>query len=113
VHPLAGQGVNLGFLDAAALAETLGRHLAAPHADAGDPVVLRRYERWRKAANVSTLAAMDALHRVFTSRLPGVSGAAGVGLGAVDRVRLLKTALVNRATGRLGDLPAAARRVRI
>jgi ubiquinone biosynthesis UbiH/UbiF/VisC/COQ6 family hydroxylase len=109
VHPLAGQGVNLGFADAAALAETLARHLAAPHADAGDPLALRRFERWRKSANLSTLAAMEALHRLFTSRVPGVARAAGLGLGAVDRLAPLKSSLAAFATGRRGDLPRAAR----
>ena len=109
VHPLAGQGANLGFLDAASLAETLGRHLAAPLADAGDPRALRQFERWRKAANLSTLAAMDALHHLFTSRRTGLAAAAGWGLGAVDHVRSLKSELVGHATGRRGDVPDSAR----
>jgi 2-octaprenylphenol hydroxylase len=70
IHPLAGQGINLGLLDAATLAHTLASHLlATPLADPGDALVLRRYERARKGDNLLTMAAMEGLHRVFTSDL--------------------------------------------
>jgi ubiquinone biosynthesis UbiH/UbiF/VisC/COQ6 family hydroxylase len=112
VHPLAGQGVNLGFQDAAALAETLVDHLSSPAADPGDPLALRRYERWRTGANLATLATMDVLHRVFTSRVPGVSRAAGFGLGLANRLSPLKSRLADYALGRRGDLPTVARATR-
>jgi ubiquinone biosynthesis UbiH/UbiF/VisC/COQ6 family hydroxylase len=108
VHPLAGQGVNLGFLDAAALAEVLAAHLSLPRADAGDPRVLRRFERWRKGANLLTLAAMEALHRVFTSRRPLVPRAGALGLGIVNRLGPVKCRLADYAIGRRGDLPWSA-----
>lgn len=109
VHPLAGQGVNLGFQDAAALAEALALHLADPAADAGDPRALRRYERWRRGDNLATLAAMDGLHRLFTSGTPGVARAAGLALGAVDGFAPLKRRLADYAMGRRGDLPRLVR----
>lgn len=112
VHPLAGQGVNLGFQDAAALAEVLAAHLAVPGADAGDPLALRRYERRRRGANLATLAAMDALHALFTSTVPGVARAGGAGLGLVDRIAPLKRRLADYAMGRRGDLPRVVRDAR-
>lgn len=110
VHPLAGQGINLGFQDSAALAEVLAAHLAAGrHADPGDLSVLRRYERWRKGANLLTLGAMEGLHRLFTSPLPAVPAVGGYGLGLVDRLPAVKRLLARHALGRAGRLPAAAR----
>jgi 2-octaprenylphenol hydroxylase len=112
VHPLAGQGVNLGFQDAAALAEVLAAHLDGAGADVGDPRALRRYERWRRGANLTTLAAMDALHALFTSRLPGVARAGAAALGAVDRIAPLKRRLADYAMGSRGELPRVVRDAR-
>jgi ubiquinone biosynthesis UbiH/UbiF/VisC/COQ6 family hydroxylase len=109
VHPLAGQGVNLGFLDAAALAEVLAAHLTLPRADAGDPTVLRRFERWRKGANLLTLGAMEALHQVFTSPWPLVPRAGAIGLGIVNQLGPVKRRLADYAIGRRGDVPRSAR----
>ena len=106
VHPLAGQGVNLGLLDAATLAEVLIEHLVLPQADPGDPLALRRFERKRKAENLLVLGAMDAINRVFRSRGRDI---AGRGLGVVDRLTPLKARLARYAMGRGGALPAAAR----
>ncbi len=99
IHPLAGQGANLGLADAAALAEAVATHVARPGADVGDPLALRRYERWRKAANLTTLSAMNAFHAVFTSRAPGVAAAAGRMLGLVDRLAPVKRGLARQAMG--------------
>jgi 2-octaprenylphenol hydroxylase len=109
IHPLAGQGANLGLLDAAALAEALATHGAQVGADLGDPRALRHYERWRKGANLTTLAVMDALHRLFTSELPGVRAGAGRALALADRSLWLKRLLAGHAMGIEGDLPQAAR----
>jgi 2-octaprenylphenol hydroxylase len=112
VHPLAGQGVNLGFLDAATLAEVLADHLSAKAADPGDPLALRRFERWRKGANLATLAAMDTLHKLFTTRIAGVSRVAGAGLALVDRVRPVKHLLAGHAMGQRGDIPRVVQSAR-
>jgi 2-polyprenylphenol 6-hydroxylase len=106
VHPLAGQGVNLGLLDAATLAEELIEHLVRPLADPGDPLALRRFERKRKAGNLLVLGAMDAINRVFSSRVRDI---AGLGLGVVDRLTPLKARLARYAMGRGSALPIAAR----
>lgn len=100
IHPLAGQGINLGLLDAAALAGTLASHLLGTRlADPGDALVLRRYERQRKGANLLTLAAMEGLHRVFTSDSFAVTRLATAGLGIVDRLPLIKRLLAQQASG--------------
>ena len=97
VHPLAGQGMNLGLLDAACLAEELGR--ARERDDGyGDLAVLRRYERRRKGDNLTMLLAFDALDRLF--RLPvRAAPLRAFGLAAVDRSRAAKRFLMRRALG--------------
>jgi len=97
VHPLAGQGVNLGLLDAALLAEVLLAHLLKPAADPGDPVALRRYERGRKGANLLALGTMDAINRAFSGSARDI---AGRGLGIVDQLTPLKSRLARYAMGR-------------
>jgi 2-octaprenylphenol hydroxylase len=97
VHPLAGQGMNLGLLDAAALARTLEDALLAGE-DPGDLKVLRRYERERKGDNLAMLLALDALHRVFA--LPGWAAPwRGAAFSAVDRSGIAKRYLMRRALG--------------
>ncbi|MCU0977133.1 MAG: UbiH/UbiF/VisC/COQ6 family ubiquinone biosynthesis hydroxylase [Steroidobacteraceae bacterium] len=108
VHPLAGQGVNLGFMDAAALAQVLGEALAAGR-DIGEHAVLRRYERWRKAENMPAMALMDGLQKLFGSDLPLLAWARRTGLGLVDRAEPVKRSLIRRAMGVAGDVPAALR----
>ena len=110
IHPLAGQGVNLGLLDAAALAEVLGEAVAAGK-DVGDFRVLRRYERWRKGHNLATQALMDAFKHVF-----GVSGGPvplvrGMGMNLTDAAGPVKRSIMRMAMGLQGDLPAMARGV--
>jgi 2-octaprenylphenol hydroxylase len=107
VHPLAGQGVNLGFLDAAALAQVVGAGLAAGR-DPGDPALLRRYERWRKPENVLAMRAFDGINRLFSNDNPGLGAVRRAGLTLVDRLAPLKGVFIRRAMGLEGDLPAAA-----
>ncbi len=114
VHPLAGQGVNLGLLDAAALAETIGNHMGVRHADPGDALVLRRYARWRRRDNELTLGMMNLLHRLFAGNTgsagAGLARIAGRGLGLVNSLEPLKRRFAEHALGRGGDLPGAANR---
>ena len=106
VHPLAGQGVNLGLLDAAVLADELLSHSELPIADMGDPLVLRRYERARKGDNLLTLTSMSALNGLFSGPAGGI---AGMGLELVNRLGPLKSRLAAYAMGQGRALPAAAR----
>ncbi len=108
VHPLAGQGVNLGLLDAAALAETLARARDEGE-DLGALRVLRRYERWRKGQNEVMSAAFDAFNALLSTGQGPVARLARRGLGWVDRSDLAKQFFLERALGTAGDLPAAAR----
>jgi 2-polyprenylphenol 6-hydroxylase len=108
VHPLAGQGVNLGFLDAAALAETVADAMGAGR-DPGDPALLRRYERWRKPENLIAMHAFDSINRLFSNTDPGLGTLRRAGLTAVDRLAPLKGVFIRRAMGTEGDLPEAAR----
>lgn len=100
VHPLAGQGVNLGILDAAELASQIIEQQRLRYADPGDKRLLRRYERARKAENLLTLTTMDLFHRVFDTGNILLSGAGGAGLAATDRVPALKRRLAAQALGR-------------
>lgn len=103
VHPLAGQGVNLGFRDAEILADELAAHLAARRADPGDLRPLLRYQRRRKGDNLATLATMDLLNRVFSRGENPAAGLAARGLGLVDRIGPLKRALAGHALGEAGS----------
>lgn len=100
IHPLAGQGINQGLLDAAVLAGTLAGHLGTgPLADPGDALVLRRYERQRKGANLLTMATMEALHGMFSGKSAVVATMAAAGMGMVDRLPPLKRWLADQAAG--------------
>jgi len=109
VHPLAGQGVNLGFLDAAALAEVL-LDAAAGEKDIGAHLVLRRYERWRKGSNLSMIAVTGGFRYLFGNDLPVVSQLRNVGLDLTNAVTPMKNFIMRRASGLEGDLPKLARR---
>lgn len=108
VHPLAGQGVNLGLLDVAALVEVLSAGLQRG-GEPGDRAPLRRYARWRKAEGRPAIAMLDGLDRLF-----GLEGSlAGElrrrGIDWVDRSGPLKRALIARAMGTGGNLPSLVR----
>ncbi len=109
VHPLAGQGVNLGLLDAAVLAE----ELIAAHRrkeDAGALGILRRYERWRKSEVALMGTAIDAFDRFLAHGTGPVSRLAQRGLSWVNRSQEIKRVFIARALGVAGELPAIARR---
>jgi len=97
VHPLAGQGLNLGLKDCAALAQVLGE--CADLRSIGDLNVLRRYERWRRSENFLAGAALDGLERLFAASHPLSSAARSFGLGAVQRMPVVTRQLARRALG--------------
>lgn len=98
VHPLAGQGVNLGVADAHELAETIIAARAKGQ-DQGDLSVLRRYERARKASNELTLHSLDALHRLFSNQAMSVAELRRAGLWIFDRAAPLKRRAARHAMG--------------
>lgn len=97
VHPLAGQGLNLGLADAEALAEMLLNR--GVETDCGATSLLRRYERGRKEDILAMECVTDGLQKLFTSTLPGVPTLRNAGLGLADRFSPLKRLLVKRALG--------------
>ncbi|WP_348686405.1 FAD-dependent 2-octaprenylphenol hydroxylase [Aeromonas bestiarum] len=108
IHPLAGQGVNLGLLDAAALAEQIVQtHRAG--GDIGLLANLRSYERWRKSEAARMLAAMEGLKRLFSGANPLKKLVRGVGLCAFDALAPLKQGVIRAAMGLDGELPALAK----
>jgi 2-octaprenylphenol hydroxylase len=107
IHPLAGQGVNQGLLDAAALCEAIAERPARE--DVAAPRGLRRYERARRSGNAVIGAAMDQLDALFRGP-PGLAGRlAREGMGVVARTPALRQFFMRRALGIAGDLPRAAR----
>jgi 2-octaprenylphenol hydroxylase len=109
VHPLAGQGVNLGLLDAAALAELVLAARSSEREDPGALRVLRRYERWRKSEVAFMSTAISAFDRFLAHGSGPLSKLAQRGLGLVNRSQELKRFFVSRALGVTGELPRAAR----
>ena len=109
VHPLAGQGVNLGFLDAATLAEVL-LDAAADQKDIGAHIVLRRYERWRKGDNLAMVSITGGFRYLFSNDLPVVSQLRNWGLDLTNAATPVKNFIMRRASGLEGDLPKLARR---
>jgi len=103
VHPLAGQGLNLGLLDCAALADVLGN--AGGAAFLGEHRLLRRYERWRRSENLLAAAALDGLDRLFTNEDPLKTRVRSAALGVVDRLPFIKRRFAQRALGIAGDIP--------
>jgi 2-polyprenylphenol 6-hydroxylase len=108
VHPLAGQGVNLGLLDAATLAE-LVRAALDEGEDPGALRVLRRYERWRKSETEFMRFAIDGFDRLLAHGTGPFAQIAQRGLGWVNQSAELKRFFVARALGLSGELPLAAR----
>lgn len=108
IHPIAGQGLNLGFRDVAALAEVLveGARLGL---DLGDAQLLDRYQRWRSLDALSVAFATDSLTRVYA--VPGRTASAvrRFGMGLVERITPLKNRLMNEARGTSGELPLLLR----
>ncbi len=98
VHPVAGQGVNLGFKDVAALTQTL-EGAAALGADCGTRHVLQRYEQWRRFDTLTMLGVTDALVRLFGTQTTPVRLVRDFGLGLVDRLPWIKKTLISAASG--------------
>lgn len=107
IHPLAGQGVNLGFLDAAVLAEVL-LHALERGEQPGDIRVLSRYERRRMPHNLAMMAAMEGFERLFQADPLPIRWLRNSGLNWVDELPDAKALFVRRALGLVGDLPLLA-----
>jgi 2-octaprenyl-6-methoxyphenol hydroxylase len=108
IHPIAGQGLNVGIRDVAALAELVVDQRRRG-LDIGDDGLLQRYQRWRRTDALVLAAVTDGLNRLFSNTIAPVKLARDVGLSIVDRLPPLKRALMRHAMGTLGERPRLAR----
>jgi 2-octaprenyl-6-methoxyphenol hydroxylase len=108
MHPVAGQGMNMGLRDVAALAELLieAKRLGQ---DLGDGQILARYERWRRFDNMLMLGLTDGLVRLFSNDIAPIKFARDLGMAAVNRLPPLKHFFMHHAMGQIGELPRLLR----
>jgi 2-octaprenyl-6-methoxyphenol hydroxylase len=104
IHPIAGQGLNLGLKDVAALAETV-LDAARLGQDIGALDVLKRYERWRRFDSFVLAASTDALNRLFSNDIAPIRQLRDLGLGVVDAIGPLRRLFMRHAGGDIGKLP--------
>jgi len=110
IHPLAGQGVNLGLLDAVTLAEVIiDAH--KKDRDFASLATLRRYERWRKGDTLTMLTLVEGLKHLFGSNKKSLQQIRNFGLALTNHLPLIKSLLVNYALGKRSDLPRLACRL--
>ncbi|HUD89117.1 MAG TPA: ubiquinone biosynthesis hydroxylase [Xanthobacteraceae bacterium] len=108
IHPIAGQGLNMGLKDVAALAEVIV-DAARLGLDPGSAHVLERYQRWRRFDTMAMGLATDGLNRLFSNRSDVLRLVRDVGLGLVDRVPNLKRLFIREAAGLVGEVPKLLR----
>ena len=108
IHPIAGQGLNMGLKDAAALAEVIvdAARLGIDH---GQADVLERYQRWRRFDTVAMGVATNSLNMLFSNKSTLLRTVRDIGLGLVDRVPPLKSAFIRQAAGLSGEVPRLLR----
>lgn len=115
IHPLAGQGVNLGLLDAASLAQVISeqidkqKHTAQPEQTQwAKATVLNQYSRWRKSEAAEMVAAMESIKQVFTPQNPITQVVRGLGMTLFDNIKPVKQLMVKQALGMKENLPSLA-----
>ena len=104
IHPIAGQGINLGFRDVAVLAELVERQHQAG-GDIAAKQVMAEYARWRRLDTLAMASATDGLNRLFSNTILPIKIARGLGLFAVSHMPPLKRIFMRHAMGTMGDLP--------
>ena len=109
IHPLAGQGVNLGLLDAAAIAQTLTESLNSDYSQDNQAwlsiIKLKQYERWRKAEAAEMITAMEAIKQTFTPQEAPVKFLRGIGMSIVNQIKPIKNIMIKQALGFKSHLP--------
>jgi len=108
IHPIAGQGLNMGLRDVAALAEAIV-DAARLGLDIGSPGVLERYQRWRRFDTMTMGIATDGLNRLFSNHSDVLRLVRDLGLGMVERMPFLKLLFIREAAGFTGDVPKLLR----
>ncbi len=108
VHPLAGQGVNIGLLDAACLAEVLLTAIKA-NRNFANLATLRRYERWRRADSLPMITGIDAIKKIFASEKKSLRDLRAFGLNFSNRVQWIKNIFIQHAVGNRDGLPILAK----
>jgi 2-octaprenyl-6-methoxyphenol hydroxylase len=108
IHPIAGQGLNMGLRDAAALAEVIA-DAARLGLDPGSADTLERYQRWRRFDTMSMGIATDGLNRLFSNKSDGLRALRDLGLGLVERMPALKRVFIREAAGFTGEVPKLLR----
>ena len=108
IHPIAGQGLNMGIRDIAALAEVVidARRLGR---DIGTADILADYERWRRFDNLVLAVVTDVMNRMFSNNIAPLRVTRNIGLGAVNRIAPLRRNFMRHAMGTVGDLPRLVR----
>lgn len=107
VHPLAGQGVNMGLLDAACLAQIISEAIQKQR-DFASMATLRRYERWRCADNAAMAGGIDLLKNLFASDHAALQGTRALGLNLTNKLTVIKNMFMRHAIGNRSDLPTLA-----
>lgn len=109
IHPIAGQGLNMGLRDAAALADVFAEAREGG-LDIGGDGALDSYEQWRRFDNAVLAAATDVFNRLFSNNIPPVKHARRLGLGLVDKLAPARSFFMREASGQMGELPSLLRR---
>lgn len=108
VHPIAGQGLNAGMRDIAALADVISA-ASARGEDVGSEGILTRYQDWRRFDNTALAVATDGFNRLFSNDNPILRGVRTLGLGAINAAPRLRRGFIREAAGLTGELPALMR----
>ncbi|MEL6550597.1 MAG: UbiH/UbiF/VisC/COQ6 family ubiquinone biosynthesis hydroxylase [Pseudomonadota bacterium] len=108
IHPIAGQGLNAGMRDVAAITEVLSEARARGE-DIGGAAVLARYQRWRRFDTATLALATDSFNRLFSNDRPGLRALRDLGMGAVNALPGLRRGFMREAAGLTGDLPKLLR----
>jgi 2-octaprenyl-6-methoxyphenol hydroxylase len=108
IHPIAGQGLNLGLRDVAVLAELIV-DASRLGLDIGSGEILTRYERWRRFDNIALAAVTDGLNRLFSNEIPAIAAIRDAGLAAVNNLPPLRRLFMRHAMGLVGTLPRLVR----
>ena len=104
IHPIAGQGLNLGLRDTAALAEVLADATRRGE-DIASPLVSARYQSWRRFDTAALAVTTDVVNRLFSNDNPALRAIRDIGMGAVSAIPALRRGFMRQAAGLSGDLP--------